>query len=461
MAQFQQNMQDCYDENSGSRIGYRVGKYNNTNLNGALRFTGISILKNATISSATLSLVVGSRGGSNTDIKFETYGIDEDNTADFSNNPMGRNQTTAVATVQANIDNSRFDVNVKSIVEEITTRGSWSSGNAMGFIVRNYQSFTPNNVYWEDYINTGNDSYLTINYVVASTSPSSSTSPSISPSHSLSPSTSPSYSPSSSPSPSPGTRQSIRIALPGYNAETDRNLDHFALFSDEDNILIKEHSRGSFTTSNENTTITHNLGYVPFFLAYVYDDVGAYGPINTWQQIGDANLSIAYAAIVDTTTLVISNLTAASKKFIYYIFYDNVVGSSTNTITESQKVFKVAKNGINAFTSKNPNDYIYHSDLNTFKIIKEGTSSISYTGDNTYSFNHGASITDAAAFMMFVKFPDESITIVNGTFGGTSRDYTFGLLAGITSTQIKCKIFGDGVNRTLTVKYYIFETPLT
>lgn len=156
------NMVDAYDENSGSRIGYRVGKDGGNNLNGALLFSNVAIPKDATIVSAQLSLIVGSRGGSNTDIKFETFGIDEDNTGSFGSNPFSRSQTTAQATNQGNINNSRFDVNVQSIVQEITTRSGWSSGNNMGFLVRNYQSFTPNGVYWEDDIGSGNDSYLNI-----------------------------------------------------------------------------------------------------------------------------------------------------------------------------------------------------------------------------------------------------------------------------------------------------------
>lgn len=160
---YSDTMEDCYDENTGSRIGYRVGKDDGTNLNGALRFVYVNIPKDATIVSATLSLVVGYRNGSNTDISFEVFGIDEDNTGDFGGaNPMGRSATTAKKYYKGNIDNTRFDVDVKAIVQEITTRGSWASGNAMGFTVRNYQSETPNNIWWEDDINSGTDSYLTI-----------------------------------------------------------------------------------------------------------------------------------------------------------------------------------------------------------------------------------------------------------------------------------------------------------
>ena len=63
----------------------------------------------------------------------------------------------------------------------------------------------------------------------------------------------------------------FKVALPGYNAETDTNLDHFALYVDgtTDHILIKEKTRGSVAVNNGSTVeINHNLTYVPFALAY-------------------------------------------------------------------------------------------------------------------------------------------------------------------------------------------------
>lgn len=458
MATYTQAMQDSFDENTGSLLGYRVGKESGTQYSGALRFSSVSVPKNATIVSAELTLEVSEhRHGSNQDIYFKAQGIDEDNTASFStNSPFGRSRTTAETAYNANINNDRFRVNVKAIVEEITTRNGWSSGNNMGFLVIVNNASSPNNVWWEDDLGESVESSLTIVWDAPSTSLSPSRSRSSSPSKSISPS------PSSDESDvGPGIGRSMRISLPGYNAFTDRNLDHFSLYTDEDNVLIKEHSRGAFTTSSATTTITHGLGYVPFYLAYVLDTSGSGGPSNTWQQIGNADFSVSYYATCNTTTLTIGNATGSSRQFIYYIFYDNVVGASQNNLVESSKVMKIARRGRNALRSKDPNDYIFHSDLNTFKILKEGTQELSYTANNTYSFIHGAPITTAAAFMLFVKFPDESITMSNGTYIAISRDSYYTLSAGITATHIQCYITGDGSARTIKVKYYIFETPLS
>lgn len=106
----------------------------------------------------------------------------------------------------------------------------------------------------------------------------------------------------------------IRVSLPGYNALTDPNPDHYALYADNDNILIKEFARGS---GNGDATITHNLGYIPFYLVYV--DIGGskYQIVNVQSPIGGGTK--VYAT---TTTIEITNNTG--KNFQYYIFYDNM-----------------------------------------------------------------------------------------------------------------------------------------
>lgn len=107
----------------------------------------------------------------------------------------------------------------------------------------------------------------------------------------------------------------MRVSLPGYNALTDTDPDHYALYADADWVLIKEERRGAINiTSGSTTTITHNLGYVPFFA--VYADV--------YQVLG-YNLYNPYKAYVTTTTLVMSNTSASTATFRYYIFYDQQV----------------------------------------------------------------------------------------------------------------------------------------
>ena len=256
--------------------------------------------------------------------------------------------------------------------------------------------------------------------------------------------------------------QTIRVSLPGYNALTDNNPDHFALYADQDWVLIKEKVRGSFlgnATPNP-YVINHNLGYIPFFLVFAYDGTGYTSLVNTWQLVGNGNLEIWVASVCNVTNLTIYQDNDPNTKFIYYIFYDNIVGSSNQSITQSDKVIKVIRPGYNALNDTDPNHYIFHSDLNTFKIIKEGIATINYTGNGVYSFNHNAPISNASAFLTFVKFPDGSTTMGNGTFSAVSRNGLVEIKMGVNNTQIKCKIFSNGASGTLYIKYYIFETPL-
>ena len=106
---------------------------------------------------------------------------------------------------------------------------------------------------------------------------------------------------------------SIRVALPGYDALTDTNPDHFALYSDEDWVLIKEFTRGTIAIAGSSSeTITHDLGYIPFISVYA----------GSGHFIHGYNLYEDFKWYATTTTLVLINSDAAEKTFRYYIFYD-------------------------------------------------------------------------------------------------------------------------------------------
>ena len=137
----------------------------------AVRFASIAFAKSASITGASLKLKITERGDDRDDVDFKTYGIDEDDTGDFSSSPMGRSQTTASVTQSQASSTPTFymTINVKSIFEEINSRASWSSGNDMGFLMFNNGTGDDNwiansgNGHTLEVLNTGN---LTVNFRV-------------------------------------------------------------------------------------------------------------------------------------------------------------------------------------------------------------------------------------------------------------------------------------------------------
>lgn len=113
--------------------------------------------------------------------------------------------------------------------------------------------------------------------------------------------------------------QVFKVALSGYNAETDTDPNHFALYVDQsvDYILIKEKAVATVSVAGT-TNIAHGLGYVPFCLVFVETSTGVWRKLFS-QPIGGSG----YWFEVNSTNLVLRN-TGAAKNFSYHIFYDNI-----------------------------------------------------------------------------------------------------------------------------------------
>lgn len=109
----------------------------------------------------------------------------------------------------------------------------------------------------------------------------------------------------------------VRVSLPGYNCLTETDLDNYALFADENNLLIKEQSRGGFSVSAETTTaIAHNLGYIPY--AIVFADLGS----KRYFLYGFIDPAIDTYFYVDLNHLRIKNNGMSTVTGNYFIFYD-------------------------------------------------------------------------------------------------------------------------------------------
>ena len=113
----------------------------------------------------------------------------------------------------------------------------------------------------------------------------------------------------------------MRVSLPEYDALTDTNPDHFALYADEDWVLIKEKDRDVGTCAQTATeTIPHDLDYIPFYLCYVEVAADRYRVASYYDAIGSG-----WQVYTDTSNLYVSNnYDATYTDFRYYIFYDDI-----------------------------------------------------------------------------------------------------------------------------------------
>ena len=117
----------------------------------------------------------------------------------------------------------------------------------------------------------------------------------------------------------------IRVSKVGNNAITGTAPDNLVFSSDYN--TLKYYSSGSVVAtisgSNGEGSVTHNLGYIPFFTAYV----NGLSPSNTWsmchQTFSDFGAYLYLNAFADATNLYFTWETASASNtvtFYYKIF---------------------------------------------------------------------------------------------------------------------------------------------
>jgi len=116
--------------------------------------------------------------------------------------------------------------------------------------------------------------------------------------------------------------QTIKVALPGYDAFADKNPDHFSLYVDNDDsndyILIKE-KLSDIVSVTGTVNVSHNLGYVPFCLVYAEVSTGVWRKLFGNPIVSGGNKWFE----INATNLVLRN-TGSAVNFTYHIFYDNI-----------------------------------------------------------------------------------------------------------------------------------------
>lgn len=124
------------------------------------------------------------------------------------------------------------------------------------------------------------------------------------------------------------------------------------------------------------------------------------------------------------------------------------------------KVFKVTKAGKNA-SSTDPNDYIMHSDYNSFQIIGEGsaTGQTVNADPKTFTIAHGLSYIPAV--FAFAKYPDGYVTTPGAGQRGSALGYQRRFYLQVDATNIYL-VFYQGVsgNYNVDYKYFIFNSDI-
>lgn len=140
---------DYWADYWGANSFISVGNYDGNDHHGAMRFTGVNVENSQSLSSASIHYYVKYKGSDGT-WWVHSVGIDEDNTADFSSNPMGRSETSADLLSSHTLPptGGYTEIYQDSIVSEIISRPGWASGNAIG--IKLYNDGSDYNVYAED-----------------------------------------------------------------------------------------------------------------------------------------------------------------------------------------------------------------------------------------------------------------------------------------------------------------------
>jgi len=252
----------------------------------------------------------------------------------------------------------------------------------------------------------------------------------------------------------------FKIALPGYNAYTDTDPNHFSLYVDQvtDYVLIKEKTRGSVSCNNATTTsVAHGLSYIPFVLAYAI-----VGSNYVFLSGGDLTGTYNFKMTVDGTNINFINATGATRTVKYYIFYDAQKTGTPANVPLLGQVVSVAKIGKNALTATDPNDYIFRSDLNTFKITGTGTGSFTVTAGSTETKTIAHGLSYVPAVIGFARKSGSTKVIGPSQFLLTFLNDDYKLFSvWADTTNINFELRNDsGSNADIVVRYYTFEVPL-
>lgn len=119
--------------------------------------------------------------------------------------------------------------------------------------------------------------------------------------------------------------------------------------------------------------------------------------------------------------------------------------------------------GHNALTETDKDNFIFNSDYNTFKILETGTITFDIANGATTTDSASHSIGYAPGFTGYLKKSDGSYVLPIGVRYWTANGTVYYAFIDMYTTDAAVYVTvknTTGATITVTVKYYLFETPL-
>ena len=124
---------------------------------------------------------------------------------------------------------------------------------------------------------------------------------------------------------------------------------------------------------------------------------------------------------------------------------------------------KVSKAGVNVGTATEPNDFIFDSTLNTFKVITQGSATGQVVSSNPTVFTYAHNLGYIPNFYAFAKFPDGKTTLpdsIDFTWQPNVSDGYGAFETSVDGTSIYFSFSKASGTYGVDISYYVFEATI-
>ena len=116
----------------------------------------------------------------------------------------------------------------------------------------------------------------------------------------------------------------------------------------------------------------------------------------------------------------------------------------------------ITKQGYDALTETNPNNFMFKAGLNTFKIVLEGKATAQTVNANPKTFVLAHNLGYTPSFYAFAKFPDGKTALPEQNPHSLSVNDGGRWFATVDGTNAYFTFYKFGSNYNVDIKYYFF-----